>query len=210
VPALNSAIAVPMPRAAAPSPAANNPLVESYDEDTHVCRANETLRTISQTYYQSDRYERALLLFNRNHPLATESIRQDPPQLAPGQKVYVPPARILEKYYASALAEAMPVQPEAAPVQRGQEPSGSIRPTVTAPVPTPAPNRAAAPVAEKTYRVAANGEMMREIARRTLGDADRWAEIYQLNLRYDPKEPVPAGTELRLPSNARPDTATAP
>jgi hypothetical protein len=206
VPTLNRPLAMPMPKAAVQSSSTGNPLVESYDEDTYTCRGNETFRMISQTYYQSDRYERALLLFNRSHPLAAASIRQDPPQLRPGQKVYVPPDRILEKYYASAIAEAPAV--DAVPATRNTDPTPAIRPMAVTPVATVTPTPAQPQ--EKTYRVGAAGEMMRDIARRTLGDADRWPEIYQLNLRYDPKEPVPAGAELRLPASARTDAAATP
>jgi hypothetical protein len=208
VPAVNSSItAAQVPKETAPSPASRDARVESYDEDKHVCGANETFRTISQTYYQSDRFADALLLFNRNHPLAADGMRQDPPRLQPGQAVYVPPASILEKYYAATITDPTPGQPSLAPRPTSQDPVAAIRPTPAVPPAALTPKPAVAAVSEKTYRVGGNGEMMREVARRALGDGDRWTEIYQLNLRYDPKEPVPAGTELRLPNDARLESA---
>jgi hypothetical protein len=45
---------------------------------------------------------------------------------------------------------------------------------------------------------------MREIARVTLGNGDRFHEIYHLNeRRYRPDYAVPAGTILVLPDGAR-------
>jgi hypothetical protein len=172
----------------------SDPQVESYDEETFACRANETFRSISETYYQSDRYERALALFNRNHPLAAQGVRQDPPNLSKGQAVYLPPARILEKYYGTVIPD--PAQDTSAGSR--ERPAAALRPVV-------AEARASERDAtdnKRTYRVSASGEMLWEIARRTLGDGARWAEISKLNPAYDPKDPLPAGTELRLPPDA--------
>ena len=63
---------------------------------------------------------------------------------------------------------------------------------------------------EKLYRVGVNGEMILEVARRTLSNGDRWPEIYRLNPKLDPQVLIPAGTELRLPSDARIDAADLP
>lgn len=89
-------------------PSGNLPQVDSYDEETYRCKPNDSFRAISTQYYNSDKYAQALWLFNRNHPLATDALRQDPPALQPGQPVYIPPTRILEKYYASTIIEQQP------------------------------------------------------------------------------------------------------
>jgi hypothetical protein len=162
----------------------------SYDVQPHICQPNDTFRSISQAYFQSDKYERALLAFNRNYPVIDEAVRQSLPALREGQKLFIPPARILEKYYSSLIGDA------ASAGQTAQQPS-------LAPVPA---NESAG----KGYRVRANGEGFYEIARRTLGSGDRWPEIYRLNQRYDPKNAVPGGTELRLPADARVDPADVP
>src|SRR5207245_8041992 len=60
------------------------------------------------------------------------------------------------------------------------------------------------------YRVHEGGEMLREIARHTLGDADRWTDIYRVNPRVDPKELIPSGSQLRLPRDARIDPQDIP
>ena len=60
------------------------------------------------------------------------------------------------------------------------------------------------PVNEKQYRVGSAGEMYRDIAARTLGNRDRWGDIYTLNgRRFPPEYPVPPNTILRLPADAR-------
>jgi hypothetical protein len=197
-----------------PSPAADLPSsggtqVESYDEDTYVCKATDTFASISQAVYHTEIYGQALLLFNRNHPLATENVRREPPVIQAGQPLYIPPLEILRKYYTSAIAETATGTSRPSPAASLTDAAASIRPLAVAPsatVATPAP----ASAQERSYRVSGNGEMLRDIARRTLGDGDRWAEIYRLNPKYDPVYPVPAGTELRLPANARVDAQSTP
>ena len=46
---------------------------------------------------------------------------------------------------------------------------------------------------------------MLDIARRTLGNPDRWREIYRLNQNYRPETVVPANAVLNLPPDARVD-----
>jgi nucleoid-associated protein YgaU len=172
----------------------NTPEVESYDEETYTCRPNESFKTISQTFFQTDRYERALFLFNRNHPLATNNLKTDSPVLQAGQPVYIPPTRILEKYYSAAISDST---------------ATAAIPPLTAAV-SETSSTAVRVDAAKTYHVAANGEMIRDVARRTLGNADLWPQIYALNPGIDPKDPVPPGTELRLPPGARADSFASP
>jgi hypothetical protein len=178
-PVIIPAVAAPT----SPSDGVRQAGVESYDEVTYVCRPNDTFRTISKLFFQTEKYERALALFNRAHPLAIDALRQNPPLLRPGDSVYIPEQRILDKNYQSVIDETANV--------------GAAGQT------TPAN----AIASEKTYRVRANGEMFYEIARRTLGNGERWQEIYRLNPGLDPKDPVAAGTQLRLPADARVDPA---
>jgi hypothetical protein len=172
--------------------------VESYDEETYICRPNETFRSISQSYFQSDRYDRALQLFNRNHPLANDVMKSATPVLQAGQPVYIPPSRILDKYYSASISDSQP--PTAQPAFNA--------PLAVSPQVSDSASAAVRIDTPRTYRVAAGGEMIRDIARRTLGDPERWTEIYRLNLSVDPKEAVAAGTELQLPAGARFDLSS--
>jgi nucleoid-associated protein YgaU len=166
------------------------PQVESYDEETYICRANDTMESISEQYYHNKNYERALLLFNRNHPRASDSIRHDPPIIQEGQALFIPPVRILEKQYGAASPE-----------------TGASR--VAAPL-AQASASAPKPPSEPVYRVRTNGEGFWDIAQRTLGNGMRWTEISRLNPQYRPEVPVPAGSTLRLPADARVDAENMP
>jgi hypothetical protein len=245
----------------APTAVAVAPQVEAYDELQYKGKADDTFAKISQQFFQSDRYAKALQMHNRNHPRATEGILHDPPQLE-GQQVFIPPLRILEKNYGSLIPDFKPLPamapppltpgappasstppgtalmpgpgasaapaPPAAPIPAVAAPPVSPVPTGPAPIapgpPTPGtpptgPTTAAppgtpagpvagtsmsSPAAEKQYRVGPNGETYRDIAARTLGNRDRWGDIYNLNgRRYPPEYPVPANTILRMPADAR-------
>jgi hypothetical protein len=189
-------IALPTPPNTARPMAPIATVVESYDEMTVVCKPADTLATISKQYYNTEKYEKALLLFNRNHPRAADSFRQDVPMLRPGDAVYLPPLRILEKQYGSAIPGHTP----------------ATTPIPGAPAPTPAPAAAtstsgASPAGYRSYIVRKEGgEAILDIARRTLGAGDRWYEIGSLNPQVNPKYPIPVGSVLRLPADARTDT----
>jgi hypothetical protein len=216
LPAVSRPISAPLPAAA---PRTGNPKVESYDEDEYTLGPDDTLRSISQAKYQSDRYEQALLLFNRDHWGAAAGLQADPPRLQPGTKIYVPEPRILEKYFGSPVADAAePARTTAAaPPPRptltmpslaaeAGEPASVIRPVAVV-----STQPKLAPPPEKTYRVAEGGEAIWSIAERTLGNGERWMEIYSLNKQsFDPGKPVPAGTMLKLPGDASSNAARTP
>jgi hypothetical protein len=167
--------------------------VDSFDEEEYRLKAGETLATVSMQFYRTDKYAQALLLFNRNHPLASPGLRQDPPVLQPGQAVFIPPTRILEKRYGSTIPDLTPAA----------APSGGERSSNASPPAAPAPQYA-------QYRVGGNGELLWTIAQRTLGSGDRWRDIHQLNPTLRPELPVPAGTTIYLPADARVDAAPRP
>jgi hypothetical protein len=56
------------------------------------------------------------------------------------------------------------------------------------------------------------GESLQEIARRTLGDSGQALRLRGFNptLSPDPRLPIPAGTVLRLPAEAKVDAADRP
>jgi hypothetical protein len=74
--------------------------------------------------------------------------------------------------------------------------------SLSTPAPIPMP-RPATSDPTKLYRVPAQGQFLFEIAIRTMGDGNRWTEIYRLNPNINPQQPIPGGTELRLPATAR-------
>jgi nucleoid-associated protein YgaU len=68
------------------------------------------------------------------------------------------------------------------------------------PAPPPAGTVPARTTPTDEYRVIAkDGEQIREVARKTLGDANAWRKLWDLNPDVDPTQPIPAGTTLRVP-----------
>lgn len=177
-------IAVPVPPTAPRVATSRAPQVESYDEETYLWRANDSFEAISTRFYNSKNYAQALLLFNRNHPRAAAALGKEPPALTEGQAIYIPPMRILEKQYGNAIP--------------------GYKPAVSAPDATRTSARSLPVSASPQYRVQRTGEMIPLIARDTLGNSDRWSEIYQLNSRnFDPSRPLPVGTVLAMPADAK-------
>jgi hypothetical protein len=78
-----------------------------WDEKEHVCSRGDTFRSISQAHFNTDKYEEALIEFNQTHPLGSAAVRRDR-QAAEGETVYIPPARILEKYMLPKLEFSVP------------------------------------------------------------------------------------------------------
>ena len=95
--------------------------VDSYDEETYLCKQGDRFEDISMKFYQTEKYAQALLLFNRNHPRAIAAVRQDPPTLAVGQAVYIPPLRVLEKQYATAIPDHAPLGSAASPISTNSD-----------------------------------------------------------------------------------------
>lgn len=73
-----------------------------YDEQDYSCKSGETWEEISKRFYMTDRYAKALQRHNQNHARASERLR-DSGQLAPGERIFVPQAYVLEERYADAI-----------------------------------------------------------------------------------------------------------
>lgn len=160
-----------------------DPRVESFDEETYVCKPSDNFQSISKDKYMTDKYANALLMFNRAHPLAADGIRNEPPVLKSGQPIYLPPLEILEKRYASLIPD---LAPRTAPL------AGVAPPAV--------PARTPSPVA-LSYTVREQPETFYEIAQKQFGRAERWGAIWELNRGQfpNPNQPLPVGTVVRLP-----------
>jgi hypothetical protein len=182
---------------------ANDPRVVSFDEETYICKPNDTLASICRDRYHGEQYAQALLLFNRSHPMPAAGIRSEPPVLQAGQPVYIPPLEILQKRYPQgSIPSATPPAsggPQGGPITG---PASSSIPPVGLTPPTPTGALPAAPVSrgrEWLYTVQAKPETFYEIAKREFGNGDRWADIYRLNQSFPPSEPLQVGTVLRMP-----------
>jgi nucleoid-associated protein YgaU len=160
------------------------PQVIAFDEETYRAAPTDTFQSISDKFYHSKAYDRALLLFNRDHPASTGDLAADAVAPRPGQTVYIPPLSILEDRYPQTL-------PNLPPLPR-PHPAGSGATTAPATVASYA----------ATFRVPDGGLSFYQAAQQALGSGDRWSEIYRLNPNYDPRVPLPAGAVLRLPPPA--------
>lgn len=154
-----------------------------FDVDLYDPKANDSYESISQEYYNDKRFATALRAFNRNMPLQG------------GRLVEVPPIHVLKKRFAN--------QPG------GVVPSGAIGASSSAPQWGPASERSdpvparATGAGRATFVVPTGGMTMKAIARFTLGNEQRWSDIYGMNPHLRPDDVLPAGTEVRMPSDAR-------
>jgi nucleoid-associated protein YgaU len=195
---------LPTPQAPGIRPAAGAvPQADAFDEDIHSCKEGDTYRTVSQQFYLTDRYEKALQRYNRDYPIDR---RADPSVLQPGMRVRVPPIRVLVRKYGDLLGERQTVAPVGTlPVGPPPGPPAEPAPVRLAPPVTPPgqSTQAMASPAGATYVVGPGGETVWAVARNTLGSGQYWERIYRLNPSLNPQAVIPAGTRLRLPPEAR-------
>jgi hypothetical protein len=180
-----SASVPPLSIPSSPAVRSAQPDVVSYTEESYLAGAGDSFQSISRAKYGTDTYAQALYFFNRSHPLAEDDLVQSD-SLKAKQTVYIPPVEILRSRYAGAIKE------ENSPVR-----SGVMVGTTTS---QRADTSAAAP---RTYRVAASGEKVYDIARNLLGDGNRWVEIQKLNPGWKWDVPLPPGAAIQVPADAR-------
>jgi len=151
-----------------------------YDEDLHQASRNETYQAISKRFYEDESYAAALQQYNRDNP-------------GGGGYVRVPPIEVLMKRY-----------PNAAP-KGGVRPASGAAPASLNVTTERDPSRSpVSPVASyPVYTVPESGETLRDIATKTLGNADHWRAIHELNISVNPNEKLAGGTRLRMPPQAR-------
>ncbi len=188
------------PRAVPPP----EPKAQSYLEEQYRWQPGDSFAAVSQRFYFTDKYAAALQRYNQEYPLAGPALRQNPAAPPPGQTVWVPPVRILERDYGPLIPNLQPLGPNGVPATPVNRPPGQ---PVVEPVAVPPP--AGAAPGTQLYRVRERGESLYDIAGRTLADRGQWFRVYQLNpaLSRDPRLPIPAGTTLRLPAEAKVEAA---
>lgn len=165
--------------------------VKVTNAQSYVARAGDSFASLSKAVYGVETYGNALLAFNRDY---NREYNRSSTTLQPGQKVMLPSRQLLQDQYAAALADN----------RSGVIASGGI--SINPPIPVmPKSNQPVPPTSDvtKSYRVPAAGQPIYELAIQTLGDGARWTEIYRLNPNLDPLQPIPGGTVVRLPVNAR-------
>jgi nucleoid-associated protein YgaU len=172
------------------------PQVESYDEEAVPVKPGDTFESISKRFYQTEAYAEALKTWNRNHPRASDALRLNG-TLQPGDVLFVPPGAILEKRHGASIPNLKPLPASGAKL--GDPVSAGVMQTTFDPARALPPPPAALP----TYVVRQPGLKMRQIARETLNNGDLWFEVYRLNGKVSPEQPIPVGTVLLLPAGAK-------
>jgi hypothetical protein len=191
------------------------PPLDSFDERLHPTQAGETYHSLSRQYYLSDGLAAALRLYNLDNPTSPDRSGLDGPRA--GQLVRIPPMRVLIARYPSAVAPELQPTQAVVPVNATsvtQSATASVAPPpppppTVPPVQPPQPPIPAGP-AYQLYRVRDGGEMLTEIARRTLGSGLSAERIASLNRTINPNARIPAGTILRLPPEARVEATDRP
>jgi hypothetical protein len=160
------------------TPRGPQPQVIEYLESMRTVQAQDTFEKISLEKYGSADYAAALRLYNRGHPIVGENFASENTPLTPGQRIFLPEnPKLLESRYPAAIKSVEThTQSNAPPAE---------------------------PVQPKKYTVAAGGESFARIASKLLANVDRWPEIRNLNRELDPEKPIPAGTILKVPGDAR-------
>lgn len=191
--------------------------VDSYDLISFTPRQGETFATLSRQVYGSEAYADAVRAYLQDYDPRLANLR-------PGQALSLPPAEVLQRRFSQRVPQMAPGGPSPAARRDvaavGQPTSGkSVR---SAPAAPPAreqliPNADSArqqadarwtqpsdgKAGDKRYSVRQN-DTLYLIAKKTLGNGDRWADIYNLNkdlLRGGVE--VEVGMVLRLPAEAK-------
>jgi hypothetical protein len=118
------------------------PRTQRYDVHVYSALGEDTWEKISRKEYGDERCADALREFNRQYPQASERLRNHG-QLAPGERVYIPPLKVLMDKHQALIRQ--PERPAASPAS----PPSASTPGAPAPLPdsvssTPsAPNPAA-------------------------------------------------------------------
>jgi hypothetical protein len=181
-------------------------------------KQGETYATISRLFYGHEKYEAALAQFNKERNARLASVWPGEPIKYPSDKEY------LERKYPTLINATAPRSPldASGPTSRYVQPTDiqAVEARVSQPPPKPsvAPTKVGGAVPSSStgrastprYLVRPNDSLY-SIAQKTMGKGDRWNEIYALNKEVlrDPNQPE-VGLLLKLPADAKVDTATTP
>jgi nucleoid-associated protein YgaU len=153
----------------------------SYDVDLYELKQGDTWESISKEFYNDTRYAAALKAVNLNKSLTSGGAVDIPPLYILKQKIQTPPRS------GTPISQSSPI-PSSAPTWG--PPAGATTP-------------AAPSGGSQIYKVPPGGTSMRDIAKNYLGNEQRWMEIYNLNPQITAPNAIPAGTEVKLPLDAR-------
>jgi hypothetical protein len=103
----------------------------AYDVENYVVQpGDQSFADLSRRIYGTEQCGRALLLFNREHPFATDVLKQDPPRLASGMRVYFPPLEVLKKKYPETMGSLLALSSQQKTVTKHSLPDPASLPIV--------------------------------------------------------------------------------
>jgi hypothetical protein len=197
------AISVPPPAGGGSD---SKPQAKDWSVEIHKVAQGDTFATISKKYFKDEKYEQALLKYNREYQ-SQDGLEKNPPDLPPGTQVQVPDLTALESLYPEAIPGFKKGETAPAPTGAPGPDDGKLRSATattdmaTTPVVQVATKKDSQPT--RAYEVRKEGETYYAIAKKTLANPARWNEIYHLNgERFEASRPLPVGTLLRLPADA--------
>jgi MraZ protein len=141
-------------------------------------------------------------------PVTPARYSPDPTPVTDGGTILPPDRPGAGPERAPLAGSASPLVPPVGPPAKPSEPTWDkpatppppVEPAETRPLPGEPP-LAPSPGPVQHYQVR-TPETMRDLARRTLGTAERWTDIHKLNPMLKPEATLAAGTALRLPGDA--------
>src|SRR5262249_4568854 len=97
------------PRGVAPAgtPGGTEPRSDSYEEEGYSCQAGETLGELGKKFFFTGKYAEALRRYNLAGQ-SSENLRPERPAMTARQTIRIPPARILERLYATSVPGLKP------------------------------------------------------------------------------------------------------
>jgi hypothetical protein len=182
------------------------PQAKDWSVEIYKAGQGDTFATISKKYFKDEKYEQALLKYNREYQ-SQDGFEKNPPDLPPGTQVQIPELAALESLYPEAIPGYKKAETGPAPTGTAGPDDGKLRSA------TATTDMAVTPVVQvstkknsqpsRSYEVQKEGETYYAIAKKTLANPARWNEIYHLNgERFEASRPLPVGTLLRLPADA--------
>jgi hypothetical protein len=132
----------PMPAASTPpltKPATlAEPQVIVFTEKEYSCQPSDTFEALSKRFYNTEKYAAALRRHNQNHARASYQMGSSG-QITPGEKIFIPPADVLDQRYPDAVGKP-PLSSAPAAVPASFNATGSPPPRPLAPLsPSAAP-----------------------------------------------------------------------
>jgi hypothetical protein len=88
---------------AAPGRIAPAPAATSWFEEVYEVHPADSYAKISKQKFATEAYAAALQEFNRRHPQASPAVQRGDGTLAPGERLFIPQAELLEKRYPSLI-----------------------------------------------------------------------------------------------------------